>query len=104
MSLAVAGLLLLLLFRTSAPPPPSLQPTVSLRSMALGVISQQPALSPRTNQCDHEEGESGIVFKGSKFTAGELVRFALFPRSPPSTTLSAWVESQRCNCALSARR
>lgn len=43
-----------------------------------GVISQQPALSPRTNQCDHEEGRSGIVFKESKFAVGELVTFALF--------------------------
>lgn len=39
--------------------------------------SQQPALSPRTNQCDHEEGERGIVFIESKFTVGELVRSAL---------------------------
>lgn len=80
MSLAVASRLLLLLRRL--PHSPRL-----LEINGTGVISQQPALSPRTNQCDHEEGESGIVFKGSKFTAGELVRFALFPRSPPSRTL-----------------
>lgn len=41
-----------------------------------GVNSQQPALSPRTNQCDQEEGERGIVFMESKFTVGELVTSA----------------------------
>lgn len=46
------------------------------------MISQQPALSPRTNQCDHEKGKSGIVFKESKFAVGELVRYALFSLFP----------------------
>lgn len=59
------------------PSPPSL-----FEINGAGVISQQPALSPRTNQCDHEEGKSGIVFKESKFTVGELVRFALFSFFP----------------------
>lgn len=77
-----------------SPPPP---PPRLLEINGAGVISQQPALSPRTNQCDHEEGKSGIVFKRSKFTVGELVRFALssfFPqehfgrRMPPLTYLA----------------
>ena len=58
--------------------PLALSPTTLLEINGAGVISQQPALSPRTNQCDHEEGKSGIVFKESKFAVGELVRFALF--------------------------
>lgn len=52
-----------------------------------GVISQQPALSPRTNQCDHEESKCGIVFKEGKFAVGELVRFVLFSFFPLSRTV-----------------
>lgn len=69
--------MLLTVARLSFPSPPPL-----LEINGAGVISQQPALSPRTNQCDHEEGKSGIVFKESKFAVGELVRFALFSFFP----------------------
>lgn len=62
-------------------------PPLLLEINGAGVISQQPALSPRTNQCDHEEGKSGIVFKGSKFAVGELVRFALYSLFPPKKSL-----------------
>lgn len=58
-----------------SPAPPSPPPRL-LEINDGGVNSQQPALSPRTNQCDQEEGERGIVFMESKFTVGELVRSA----------------------------
>ena len=82
--------MLLTVARLLIPSPPPL-----LEINGAGVISQQPALSPRTNQCDHEEGKSGIVFKESKFAVGELVRFALFfsqehfGRSMPALTFLA---------------
>lgn len=61
---------------------PPLPPTRLLAINGVGVNSQQPALSPRTNQCDHEEGERGIVSMESKFTVGELVRSSLLSLLP----------------------
>lgn len=60
------------LCRQAPPVPPRL-----LEINGGGANSQQPVPSPRTNQCDHEKGERGIVSMESKFTVGELVRSSL---------------------------
>lgn len=61
--------------------------------------SQQPALSPRTNQCDQEEGERGIVFIESKFTVGELVRSAFVSFLPQEAFAGRAVMEKRSNSA-----
>lgn len=88
----------------SAPSPPSV-----LEINGAGVISQQPALSSRTNQCDHEDGESSIVFKESECAAGELVTFALsssqqrFGRSVPGREQTLKCTAPRLPYSLTTR-